>query len=118
MLILASAAVDIGGVVALEEALHELLAASTDAERARLEALRAWAHFWVQQPVEAEAREVWARIAGPELAHFFVRMSRDDARHVLELLRRWDEPEHNAQERENMIEELRALGLHQPPRFE
>jgi hypothetical protein len=102
--------------VALDDALLELLALSIDAERVRLEALRAWAHFWVQQPDEAAAREAWADIAGAEQAHFFVQMSRDDARHVLELLRRWDEPEHSAQERENMIQELRALGLQQPPR--
>lgn len=105
-------------VVALEEALHELLAASMEAERARLEALRAWAHFWMQQPDEAAARELWANVAEPELSHFFVHMSRDEARHVLELLWRLDEPEHNAQERENMIQELRALGLRQPLRLE
>jgi hypothetical protein len=98
--------------------LNELLAVSTEAEKARLEALRAWAYFWMQQPDEAEARDVWTRIAGPELTHVFVRMSRDDARHVLELLARWDEPEHSAQERVNMIHELRALGLQQPLRAE
>lgn len=105
-------------VVAREEVLHELLAASMEAERARLEALRAWAYFWMQQPDEAVARELWASIAGPERSHFFVRMSRDEARHVLELLGRLDEPEHNAQERQNMIQELRALGLRQPLRIE
>jgi hypothetical protein len=99
------------------EDLRELLSASINAERARLEALRAWARFWIQQPEESEASKAWAAIAGPELAHFFVRMSREDARHVLELLRRWDEPEHSPQERENMIQELRALGLQQPPRM-
>ena len=104
--------------MALEAALRELLAASMDAERVRLEALRAWAHFWMQQPDEAAANELWASLAGPELSHFFVRMSRDEARHVLELLGRLDEPEHNAQERENMIQELRALGLQQPLRLE
>ena len=97
--------------MALHNALRELLAVSVEAERARLEALRSWAHFWMQQPDDAEASEAWTSIAGPELAHFFVRMSRDDARHVLELLRRWDEPEHSAQERANMIQELRRLGL-------
>jgi hypothetical protein len=101
--------------MALEPALRELLAASMDAERARLEALRGWASFWMQQPDEAEARKAWASVAGPELSHFFVRMSREDARYVLELLHRWDEPEHNAQERKNMIQELRAVGLQQPP---
>lgn len=105
-------------VVALEEVLRELLAASMEAERARLEALRAWAHFWMQQSDETAARELWASIAGPEQSHFFVRMSRDEARHVLELLWRLDEPEHNAQERQNMIQELRALGLQQPLRLE
>lgn len=104
--------------MALEEVLQDLLAASMEAERARLEALRAWAHFWVQQPDEAAARELWADIAGPEQSHFFVGMARDEARHVLELLWRLDEPEHNAQERENMIQELRALGLRQPLRPE
>lgn len=104
--------------MALEEVLHELLAASKEAERARLEALRAWAGFWMQRPDESAARELWASIAGPEQSHFFVRMSRDEARHVLELLWRLDEPEHNAQERENMIQELRALGLQQPLRIE
>jgi hypothetical protein len=101
--------------VALDDALQELLALSMQAETVRLEALQAWAYFWVQQPDEAAAREAWAGIAGPEQAHFFVHMSRDDARHVLELLRRWNEPEHSAQERDNMIQELRALGLQQPP---
>ena len=105
-----------GRAVALDDALRELLAVSAEAEKARLDALRAWAYFWMQQPDEIEAREAWAAIAGPELIHFFVSMSRDDARHVLELLRRWDEPEHSAQERVNMIHELRALGLQQPPR--
>ena len=85
------------------------------AEEARVEALRAWASFWAQQPDEAQAREMWTAVAGPELAHFFVRMSRFEARSVLDLLRRLDEPEHNAQERDNMIQELRALGLQQPP---
>ena len=101
--------------VALDDVVRELLAASMDAERARVEALRAWASFWVQNPDEREARETWERIAGPELRHFFVRMSRFEARSVLDLLRRLDEPGQNAQERRNMIEELRALGLQQPP---
>jgi len=101
-------------VMALEEVLHELLATSMEAERTRLEALRAWAYFWMQRPDEAAARELWANIAGPEQGHFFVRMSREEARHVLELLWRLDEPEHNAQERQNLIQELRALGLRQP----
>lgn len=105
-------------VMALEEVLHELLAASMEAERARLESLRAWASFWMQQPDEAATRELWGNIAGPEQTHYFVRMSRDEARHVLELLWRLDEPEHNAQERENLIQELRALGLRQPLRLE
>jgi hypothetical protein len=100
--------------MALDTALAELLAASMNAETARLEALRAWAYFWMQQPDEAEAAKVWESLAGPELTHFFIRMSRDEARHVLDLLRRLNEPEHNAQERENMIQELRALGLQQP----
>ncbi|HEY3461841.1 MAG TPA: hypothetical protein VGK62_00120 [Gaiellaceae bacterium] len=103
--------------MALEEALHELLAASIDAERSRLEALRGWAYFWLQQSDEAEARKVWTSVAGPHLTHFFVHMSPDDARRVLDLLRRWDEPEHNAQERKNMIQELRELGLQQAPRL-
>jgi hypothetical protein len=42
-------------------------------------------------------------------------MSRFEARSVLDLLRRLDEPEHNVQERNNMIQELRALGLRQVP---
>ena len=104
--------------MALEDALHELLATSMEAERARLEALRAWAYFWMQQPDEAAARGLWANIAGAEQSHFFVRMSRDEARHVLELLWRLDEPEHNAQERQNLIQELRELGLRQPVRLE
>jgi hypothetical protein len=102
--------------VALDDALHELLAASLEAERARLEALRGWAYFWAQQPEETEAREAWAGVAGLEHSHFFVHMSRLEARHVLDLLRRLDEPEPNAQERENMIQELRALGLQHTPR--
>lgn len=85
-----------------------------DAEKARVEALRAWAYFWAQQPDESEAREAWATVAGPELAHFFVRMSRFEARHVLDVLRKWDEPEHNRQEREALIQQLRELGLRQP----
>ena len=104
--------------MALEEVLHELLVASTEAERARLEALRAWAYFWMQQPDEAAARELWGSIAGPEQSHFFVRMSRDEARHVLDVLWRLNEPEHNAQERQNLIQELRELGLRQPVRLE
>jgi hypothetical protein len=100
--------------VAVDDVLRELLAASREAERARVEALRAWASFWVQNPDEGEAREAWERIAGPELSHSFVRMSRFEARSVLDLLRRLDEPGQNAQERKNMIQELRALGLQQP----
>jgi hypothetical protein len=101
--------------VVLDDVLRGLLATSMDAERARVEALREWASFWLQQPDEGEAREAWERIAGSELSHFFVQMSRFEARSVLDLLRRWDEPGQNAQERKNMIEELRALGLQQPP---
>ena len=104
--------------MALEDVLHKLLATSMEAERARLEALRAWAYFWMQQPDEATARELWASVAGPEQTHYFVRMSRNEARHVLDVLWRLDEPEHNAQERQNLIQELRELGLRQPLRLE
>lgn len=81
------------------------------AQKARLDALRAWAYFWVQQPDEAQVREAWESIAGTEEAHFLVRMSRDEARYVLGVMRKWEEPEHNAQERESLILELRHLGL-------
>lgn len=100
--------------MALEQALRELLNASSEAEQARLEALQAWAHFWVQQPDEDEVRAAWAALAGQEQAHLLVRMSRDEARHVLELMRRWDEPGHNAQEHESLIRQLRELGLQRP----
>ena len=76
--------------MALEDVLHKLLATSMEAERARLEALRAWAYFWMQQPDEATARELWASVAGPEQTHYFVRMSRNEARHVLDVLWRLD----------------------------
>ena len=87
---------------------------SVKAEKARVEALRAWAYFWAQHPDEAEASEVWKTVAGSELAHFFVRMSPVEARHVLDVLRKWDEPEHSQQEREALIQQLRELGLRQP----
>lgn len=45
------------------------------------------------------------------LRHCFVRMSPIEARHVLDVLRKWDEPEHSRQEREALIGQLRELGL-------
>lgn len=97
--------------MALRAALNELLATSTAAQNARLAALQAWAHFWVQDPNESEVHETWASVAGPDGAHLFVQMSRDEARHVLDLIRRWEEPGHNAQERDSLILQLRQLGL-------